>query len=127
MTQPPMGKIVWTDLTIPNAAQVRDFYAQVFGWKVQDIAVDEHTDFSMVDPASGDAVVGVCHALGENATQPPQWINYFSVANLEESIRVVEQNGGKVLTPVRGGAGWRFCVIQDPGGAVCGLMEMAGT
>ena len=127
MTQPPMGKIVWTDLTIPNAPQVRDFYAQDFGWKVQDVDMGDHSDFTMVDPASGDSVVGVCHALGENATQPPQWINYFSVANLEDSIKEVEQNGGKGLTPGRGGGGWRFCVIQDPGGAVCGLIETSST
>jgi len=124
MTQSGMGRIVWTDLTIPNAPQVRDFYAQVFGWGIQNVDMGDHNDFTMTDSASGDGLVGVCHALGENATQPPQWINYFSVANLDDSIKVVEQNGGKVVTPVRGGEGFRFCVIQDPGGAVCGLMEM---
>ena len=27
-----IGSVVWRDLTVPDAAPVRDFYAQVVGW-----------------------------------------------------------------------------------------------
>ena len=29
--QPRIGSIVWQDLTVPNAPEVRDFYCQVVG------------------------------------------------------------------------------------------------
>ena len=30
---PAAGTIVWTDLSVPNASVVRDFYSQVIGWE----------------------------------------------------------------------------------------------
>jgi predicted enzyme related to lactoylglutathione lyase len=119
-----MGRIVWTDITVPNAAELRDFYAQVFGWNIHDTQVDDHIDFTMLDPVSGDPVVGICHALGANAALPPQWLNYFSVADLDKALKTVEQLGGKQISPIRDAGGMRFCAIQDPAGAVCALMEM---
>lgn len=119
-----MGRIVWTDITVPDATGLRDFYAQVFGWKIHDTDMGDHTDFTMLDPANDEPVVGICHALGVNAGLPPQWLNYFSVADLDAALKTVEQLGGKLLTPVRDAGGTRFCVIQDPAGAVCALMQL---
>ncbi len=119
MAKQPVGRIVWTDLTVPNAAEIRDFYAQVVGWKPQDVPVDDHIDFNMTDPASGDPVVGVCHALGDNKTLPPQWMIYITVDDLDASVKACEQLGGKVINPPRNG----FCIIQDPAGAVCALFQ----
>lgn len=123
MANATFGKIIWTDLTVPNAGQVRDFYANVVGLTSQDVPVDDHTDYTLT-AADGSPVVGVCHALGDNAALPPQWLVYFSVADLDASLKEVEARGGKRLTGIRGGGGVRFCVIQDPAGAVCALMEM---
>jgi predicted enzyme related to lactoylglutathione lyase len=33
MSKPEIGSIGWVDLTISNAEEVRDFYAQVVGWR----------------------------------------------------------------------------------------------
>ena len=30
---PEIGSIVWRDLTVPDAAAIKDFYSQVVGWK----------------------------------------------------------------------------------------------
>jgi hypothetical protein len=124
MSQARIGQIVWTDITVPNAQALRDFYAQVAGLNSQDIPVEDHTDYTLLD-ASGQPVVGVCHALGANATLPPQWLIYFSAADLDASIRQVEALGGKRLTPVREAGDTRFVVIEDPAGAVCALMQTA--
>ncbi|MGB6336961.1 MAG: VOC family protein, partial [Thermoanaerobaculia bacterium] len=32
-SKPEIGKIGWTDLTVENADDVRDFYTAVVGWK----------------------------------------------------------------------------------------------
>ena len=31
--KPAVGSIVWRDLTVPNAADLREFYGKVVGWE----------------------------------------------------------------------------------------------
>jgi uncharacterized protein len=126
-----MSKIVWTDLTVPDAESVRDFYAAVAGWKpepvpMKDESGGEYADYNMTDPASGEPVVGVCHARGGNAGMPAQWLLYVSVEDLDASMAACREQGGEVVHGPRDmGSHGRFCVVQDPAGAVLGLIEPA--
>ncbi len=113
---------MWMDLTVPNADQVRDFYAKVAGWKVEALDMDGYSDYVMKS-AAGTAVAGICHARGENATQPPQWLIYITVANLDESLRACTELGGKLLVAPREAGPSKFAVIQDPSGAVATLFQ----
>jgi hypothetical protein len=38
----PAGKMIWFDLTIDNADAVRDFYAQVVGWRPSPVDMGEY-------------------------------------------------------------------------------------
>ena len=122
MPKPKPGTIGWIDLTVPNADEVRDFYAAVTGWKPQPLSMGDYSDYVMATP-EGTGVAGVCHARGSNVGLPSQWLIYITVEDVDESIRQCEQRGGKVIAGPReiGGYG-RFCVIQDPAGAVAGLI-----
>ncbi len=113
---------MWMDLTVPNADQVRDFYAQVVGWQVEAMPMDGYSDYVMKS-AAGTAVAGICHARGDNAQQPPQWLIYLTVADLAASLRSCEQLGGKVIVPLREAGPSKFAVIQDPSGAVATLFQ----
>lgn len=124
----PQGKIIWVDLTVSNADEVRDFYQQVAGWTPSNVNMGDYDDYSMLDAPGGSPVAGVCHKLGVNAALPSQWLIYISVDDLDASIAACERLGGKVITPPRDmGEGTRFCVIQDNGGAYAALMQMAKT
>lgn len=118
-----VGKIGWIDMTVENAAEIRDFYANVVGLKPEDVSMGEYADYNMTMPASGEAVAGVCHARGGNADIPPGWLIYFVVADVDASAEACEAGGGNVVVPVRGLAGGRFCVIRDPNGAVAALYQ----
>ena len=77
-----------------------------------------------MNAADGRSVAGICHARGENASLPPAWLVYIVVADLDESMRRTTARGGKVLVPPKSmGAEARFCVIEDPAGAVAALYE----
>jgi predicted enzyme related to lactoylglutathione lyase len=117
------GKVVWHDLTVPDAEKVRDFYSAVIGWTAEDVDMGGYSDFNMQISDSGETVAGICHARGGNTELPPVWMVYLSVADIEESARKVVELGGKLLTPIKGdpGAG-AFCVIQDPAGAIVALL-----
>ena len=123
-TAPPVGHIGWIDLAVPDAVAVRDFYKDVTGWTSSGLDMGGYEDFNMTPPGSDAPVAGVCHARGSNADMPPVWMIYIMVANVDESIRRCVERGGKVRKPAAnmGGMG-RYCVIEDPAGAVAALFE----
>lgn len=117
------GKIGWIDLTVADAAGLRDFYSSVVGWRSAGVDMGGYQDFCML-PAEGGAVAGVCHARGTNAGLPAQWLIYVTVADLDESLRSCRALGGVVVREPRGlGGQGRFAVIRDPAGAVCALFQ----
>ena len=121
-----VGTIGWTDLTVPNADEVRDFYAAVVGWKPEALSMGDYSDYVMTAPGTGAGAAGVCHARGVNADMPPQWIVYIIVEDLDHSVRQCVEMGGKLLRqPTSMGPHSRYCVIQDPAGAVAALFESA--
>jgi len=117
-----MGVISWTDLTVKNAGELRDFYGKVAGWSSSPVSMGEYEDYSMV-AAGGDTVAGICHARGSNANLPPQWLIYITVADVDESAKKCTEMGGKVIEGPRAMGGGRFCVIRDPAGAVAALFS----
>jgi hypothetical protein len=119
------GTIIGLDLTVPDAAPIRDFYAAVVGWEIEPFDMDGYEDYFMKAPATGDIVAGVCYARGENADLPPMWLNYVVVEDLDASLqRCIELGGAAVSAIKEGGDGARFCVIRDPAWAMIALMEL---
>lgn len=118
------GTIGWVDLTVPDADGVRDFYAEVVGWKPQPVDMGGYSDYNMTAPAEGTPVTGVCHARGGNAGLPAQWLIYVNVEDLDRSMTRCRELGGAVISGPRTMTGHgRYCVIRDPAGAVAALFE----
>ncbi|MCA8974366.1 MAG: VOC family protein [Planctomycetes bacterium] len=121
-----VGRIAWVDLTIADASATRDFYRQVVGWTVEDVAMEDagerYADYCMLSP-DGSSVAGVCHARGANLGIPPAWMLYLPVGDLAESIDRVREEGGTVIRESRGADGaYAHAVIQDPVGACLTLV-----
>jgi uncharacterized protein len=119
-----IGAVGWMDLTVGNAGPVKEFYAEVVGWKVTPFDMGGYEDYVMTSPVDGEAMAGICHARGENEGLPPQWLMYITVADVDDSAHLVVEKGGEILRPVMemGDTG-KFCVIKDPAGAACALFE----
>ena len=113
---------IWVDLTVTNAPGVRDFYADMLGWKPMPVSMGEYEDFAM--ESEGQVVAGICHARGVNCGLPPVWLPYFRTESLEESLRICQQRGGCQLTAIRRMADtMRYAVIRDPAGAYAVVCE----
>jgi hypothetical protein len=123
MSTPSPGSIAWTDLTVPNADEVRDFYAAVAGWTVTPVDMEGYQDYCMIPPGADAPVAGICHARGENAHLPAQWLIYITVADLRASLNACLARGGRVIAPEREMGSGRMAVIQDPAGAVAALFQ----
>jgi predicted enzyme related to lactoylglutathione lyase len=120
------GRVVWQDLTVGDAEGVRDFYKQVVGWESTGEDMGGYEDHVMLAQGGDEGVAGICHARGVNSATPPQWLIYISVANLGVSIDRCLALGGKVIDGPRKMGATPFCVIQDPAGAVCALIQTEG-
>ena len=118
---PKVGEIVWRDLTVPNAEEIRGFYADVVGWKTTPHDMGEYADFNVLPQGSDEAITGICHARGENANVPAQWLLYVWVADVRGSAERCVALGGRVLDGPRLMGADLFCVIQDPAGAMLAL------
>ena len=121
-----VGCISWLDLTVQGAATARDFYREVVGWKVEDVGMkdgdDGYADYNMLG-GDGNPAAGVCHARGVNLGLPPIWMIYLPVGDLAESLRRVQEEGGKVIKATRRTDGeYAYAAVQDPVGACLALV-----
>jgi predicted enzyme related to lactoylglutathione lyase len=121
---PETGTIGWTDLTVDDADSLRDFYARVVGWSPKAVAMGTYSDYNMVAPQSDQPAAGICHRRGTNADLPAQRLIYITVADLNTSMARCRELGGRVIAGRRDMDGLgRYCVIEDPAGAVAALFE----
>ncbi len=83
----------------------------------------DYSDFNMTMPASGDPAAGICHAKGDNAGLPSQWLIYITVADVDSSAAACTENGGEVIVGPKSMGGGKFAVIKDPNGSVAALYQ----
>lgn len=113
------GKILWTDMTVDNADEIRDFYSAVIGWKSEEIEMNkgEYYDFSMYSEDPTSPTAGICNQKGPNKGLPTGWIVYFGVTDIKKSINRAMEFGGEILTEVREMPGYGlYCFLKDPNG-----------
>ena len=123
MKKNQVGTISWTDLTVPDAVGVSEFYAAVVGWGSMGLDMGGYHDFCMMPPGAKKPAGGICHARGDNQNLPAQWLVYITVADLAASLRTCVAKGGKIVAPLRDMGMGKMAVIQDPAGAVAALFE----
>lgn len=118
---------IWTDITVSDADKLKDFYTQVFGWTVEEVAMEDevgsYVDYAMVDK-DGNGVGGICNKRGVNKDLPSQWIVYFTVRDAQKSVETCLKLGGNILKESRNEDGEIFyALIEDPSGAVVAFMQ----
>lgn len=115
------GALTWNELYTKDSASARDFYGKLLGWDYQKM---EGADYYVITNR-GRMNGGIMQMTDEFGDTPPNWTVYFSVANIDESVKKAEALGGKLLSPVTdaGGIG-RFAMIADPAGASCALIQL---
>lgn len=120
------GQILWRDLTVPDAPAIRDFYKEVIGWEHSDHPMGDYNDYNMLQAETGEVITGVIHKRGVNAAIPSVWMLYVGVDDVDASMHRCEELGGKVLVRPSTDVAYRYAVIQDPAGAIIGIMQLGG-
>ena len=116
----------WVDLSSKDADASRDYYAKLFGWKVE-IAGPDAGGYALAK-LGGKDVAGIGPVQDPNA--PSAWNVYIGTRDAGALAKKVEAAGGKVIAPafdvLKSG---RMAVFQDPSGAFISAWqpnEMAG-
>lgn len=111
------GAFSWCDLMTTDVVAAKAFYASLFGWDMEDMAMPDMT-YTVVK-AGGKGVGGITAMPPDAQGMPPMWGVYVTVSDVDATARTAEQLGAKLLVPPQDipDVG-RFCVIQDPQGAV---------
>ncbi len=123
MDKTEIGKVGWIDISVDDATGLRDFYAEVTGWQPESLSMGDYDDFVMKTPHGSASVSGICHARGDNADIPSQWLIYITVEDIDASARACTERGGKLIVAPKDMGDARFCVIEDPAGAVAALYQ----
>ena len=120
---PQAGAIVWHDLTVPDAGAIKDFYCDVVGWESAPHDMGDYHDFDIKTASDGEVISGICHQRDSNANIPSQWLIYVQVADVDASAAQCLALGGKVHDGPRQMGANRFCVVEDPAGAMLALIS----
>jgi predicted enzyme related to lactoylglutathione lyase len=114
----PRGRFVWFDLVTPDPKATLEFYPAVIGWGTTNW--DGTTPYTMWT-ANGSSIGGVMElpsTSGPSGVQGPHWLAYISSPDLDETVRLADSLGAKVIMPPSNVPGvGRFAVLTDPQGA----------
>ena len=103
----------------------KDFYTKLFGWTTEEMSVTPGMTYTVVK-VGAKGIGGIMSMPSQAPSMPPHWACYVTVTDVDAVAKNAQQLGGKILMgpqdiPTVG----RFCVIQDPQGAVISAITYA--
>jgi len=111
------GAFSWCELMTSDVEAAKTFYSKLFGWDTEDMSMPGMT-YTVVK-TGGNGIGGIMTMPKEAQGIPPAWGTYVTVDDVDATAKTAGQLGAKLLVPPTDipDVG-RFCVIQDPQGAV---------
>jgi uncharacterized protein len=113
----------WNELATTDTEAAKKFYAALFGWSThtQPMGGMDYTTWLNAGKPNG----GMLQMTAEWAGIPPHWMVYFSVPDCNESAEFATELGAEVkVAPFDIPGVGRMCVVSDPQGAVCSLIQL---
>jgi uncharacterized protein len=114
---------VHVELSSTDPVKAKDFYGELFDWKLEDVEMGPDATYTMIQPGEGTGG-GMMKQMVPGA--PSAWLAYVLVDDVEAATEKAESLGGTVMKGVTEvpGMGW-FSIIVDPTGAALGLWKAA--
>lgn len=121
--KPLVGKFIWHDLISDDVRRAKQFYGVVMGWSFESTTHPNGGDYTLI--TVDDRFVGGMVELAD----PPnadysRWLPYVSVADVDRAAALSQASGGETVAgPINLANIGRAAAIQDPQGAVIGLLR----
>ena len=128
-----MDKVVHFEIPVDDWERAEKFYKNNFGWsmnemKSPDAAGNNKFDYIMMHTAKTDdkGMVQDTGAINgglfkRNKSQAPRI--YIQVESIEDSIKKIENSGGKQIGAIGPIPNGRFVLFQDPEGNQVGMVD----
>ena len=116
-----MPRPVHFEIPAENVDRAIGFYSTVFGWKFQ--KWDGPVEYWMI--TTGDnSEPGINGGLMPRRDPAQPCVNTVGVANIDESLKIVDSQGGQCVVPKMPvpGVGW-LAYCKDTEGHIFGLMQ----
>lgn len=113
------GAMTWNDLTTPDVATAKRFYADWMGWRIEELpnANGYHVIWNG-ERTNG----GMIELQPHEGPIPPNWMPYFGVLDsLEAGVARVDELGGRLVFGPQTVPVGAFAVVADPQGAAFAL------
>ncbi len=116
------GAFSWFELMTADVEGAEAFYGKLFGWTTERMEMEGGMTYHVIK-VGGDAAGGIMSMPSRAGEMPSMWGIYVTVDDVDAAAGAVKEMGGHVLVepqdiPQVG----RFCVIQDPKGAVLSII-----
>lgn len=116
------NRFVWYDLMAHDVDGAKHFYGKVMGWTFTD-GDNPQLPYTIIN--AGTVGVGGIMAFrdSDSTSIPPFWSGYIHVADVDGSIKAIEQRGGQLFRgPVDVPGMVRFAIMLDPQGAMFNIL-----
>jgi len=112
----PQGEFSWHELATSDAVAAFEFYRTLFGWqKTSEMDMGAQGKYQMF--GRGTEVLGGIYNAAPNHPQPPAWLHYIRVADVDRSALQIPRLGAKVTNgPMDVPGGSRILQGLDPQG-----------
>ncbi len=121
---PQYGKFIWHDLVTDDVTAARAFYGPLMGWSFETTRRPGGGPYTLIVSSAGNYVGGMVElqdpADGEDYSR---WLGYYAVPSVDKAVAAALEAGGTVVVDAQNLANVaRVAAIQDPDGAVVGLI-----
>lgn len=115
------GTVCWADLSTPDPARAKQFYENLFGWRIA--PTEPYPPDYLVVNNDGPAMAGIPPAAFRNPAVPPHWMLFFLVNDADGLAAKAKELGGKEhMAPMSAGNA-RLAVLSDPQGAAFSIIQ----
>jgi uncharacterized protein len=118
------GCLTSNELATDDVDTAASFYEGLFGWSIEQVGGDGPKYWLIHHGGAAEGRNGGMRELGPaEAGMPPNWIPYFTVTSIEDTLASAgELGGGTLVGPTEIPAG-RFAALRDPQGAAFSVFE----
>jgi len=114
------GSVAWHELYTPNAKEARDFYAALLGATAD--AMPGGMEYYVLKHGE-KMLAGIMQIDPSWGAMSAQWVNYFAVANADETVATVIKHGGKQMGSIDDSPFGRLAALMDPSGATFKIVQ----
>ncbi|MGD2093497.1 MAG: VOC family protein [Phycisphaerales bacterium] len=116
------GDFSWCELLTRNVDGSKKFYKELLGWTMEDSSTEDGS--YTILRVNGQPVGGLMKMPPQvPAEAPSYWGTYVTVNNVDETAQKAQQLGAKILVPPTDVPDAKFCVFEDPQGAVISIIS----